>query len=354
MTSHEYQFRVRDVLRLTFPPLVVMGLFGLLLRALLWAGCLPPPWPALDMDRVILAHQAEASRTAPAAGLILLGDSSCLMNVDPVLLGERLGVEVLNLGTLSYLDLESSGRLFEEFTRHHPVAPHAAVLLLHPESLRVRDPSSYHTESLRRLLAGEDHTDNRSWRGHLSRWLGLETLRGRVLSRLIPAPLSGAYGARYGFTHDLWRFLEANRGGAVDPHSFSHREAVGNAEYRLAPALEVESRSFRRQIPKPTGLFVGITPAPLSFVAPDHAERCRRMTVEWARWLSADLALTNLPTSWDDSLFASVTHLNAPGRRRYTELLAKQLRSESEAWVRGARAQGDVPAHPATPARQQP
>ena len=354
MTSHEYRFQARDVLQLTVPPLVVLGLVGLLLRTLLWAGCLPPPWPALDMDRVILTHQAEASRTAPSAGLILLGDSSCLMNVDPVLLGERLGVEVLNLGTLSYLDLESSGRLFEEFARRHPDAPGAAVLLLHPESLRVRDPSAYHTESLRRVLAGEDHTDTRSWRGHLSRWLGLETLRGRILSRLIPAPLSGAYGARYGFTHDLWRFLEANRGGAVDPHSFTRRDAVGNAEYRLAPALEVESRGFRLQISKPTRLLVGITPAPLSFVAPDHPERCGRMIAEWVRWLSADLALTNLPASWDDSLFASVTHLNAQGRRLYTEFLATELRSESEGWVGGARAQGEVPSHPAPPTRQRP
>ena len=234
MTSHEYEFDARDVARLLGRPLLVVALFSIVIHALTWAGWLPRPWPALDMDRVILLHQADASRSRRPAEIILLGDSSCLMDVDTVRLGARLGRGVLGLGTLSYLDLESTGELLAGYARANPGFPRVAVLLMHPYSLRLRISTGYHAEALRCYLAGQDHFNQGTRQGRLDRWLGLEQWRGRVLARWLPQPLTGGYGTRYGFTHDLWHSLDANRGSAVDPHEFTPGEVAGSTEYRLA------------------------------------------------------------------------------------------------------------------------
>lgn len=349
MTSHEYRFTQRDVGRLVGGPLLVVALFAAAMQGLASLGWLPRPWPALDMDRVVLLHQAEASRSGAAADLVLLGDSSCLMNVDAVRLGQRLGIEVLNLGTLSYVDLETQGRLLATFAATHPGQPRAAVLLLHPHRLRLRPADRYHTEVLQRHLEGRDRSDDLTGSGRLGRWLGLDSWRERVLSRVLPWPLQGAYRVKYGFTHDLWHYLEANRGSAVDPNRYEARATAGSAEYRLAPGLEAESRTFRALVPEGTVLWAGVTPVPADEVGVASASVARptgdaartgpggataseagagmgkELLYGWSEWLKPVEPLAGLPFVLPSDWFASSTHLNDAGRERYTDLLADEL-----------------------------
>src|SRR5262245_35077868 len=107
MKSHEYDFEPADLLRLIGWPLVPVVSFA----AIMYLGATLKVWPrsrsTLDIDRTILLHQGEASRARHDADVLLLGDSSCLMNVSARQLAEGLPGQhrVLNLGTLSYLDL---------------------------------------------------------------------------------------------------------------------------------------------------------------------------------------------------------------------------------------------------------
>jgi hypothetical protein len=329
------------MVRLVGGPLLAVALFAAAMPVLAWLGWLPRPWPALDTDRVILLHQAEASRAGGPAELVLLGDSSCLMNVDAVRLGQQLGIEVLNLGTLSYVDLATNGRLLATYAKRHPDRPHAAVLLLHPQRLRLRLADRYHTEVIEAHLDGRDRFDLGTGSRRWDRWLGLEPWRERVLSRVLPWPLQGAYRTQYGFTHDLWRYLDANRGSAVDPNRYDAREAAGSSEYRLAPGLEAESRAFRRLVPEITVLWAGITPVPVDGgdvasaagtreagggdVEPGRF-RGKELLEGWSEWLEPVEPLAGLPLTLPPEWFASSTHLNAIGRERYTDLLAEELR----------------------------
>jgi len=325
MTSHRYHVAAKDLARMVGGPLLAVGLFALATHTLVGLGWLPTPRAALDTDRVILLHQVEASRSRRPTEVVLLGDSSCLMDVDARQLAGRLGRSTLNLGTLSYVDLESLGRLLSGFARQNPGSPHVAMLLMHAQSLRVRDTSNQHVRALRAHLAGRDDFEAGTWRGRMDRWLGLEQWRGRVLARGVPFPLAGAYGRHYGFTHDLWRHLDANLGSALDPQQFDPHTATGSAEYRLAPALESESRAFRRLLPSHSTLLVGITPVPATVAGPQPEAEWARMLATWSAWLSPAVALTNLPAVMGAAEFATVTHLNGPGRARYTGLLAEAL-----------------------------
>lgn len=327
--SHQYDFTFKDVLRVLAPPLVPLLLFASALHLGALSKILPAPAPALDTDRTIMLHQAEASRRAHHANVILIGDSSCLMDVAATQLTEALGStnEVLNLGTLSFLDLHSFAAMLRNYVQANPGRVSLVVLLMNPEALRRPAPTEYNVEALAHFYAETDYcvpTMSKVLCG-----LGVETFRGRVLSRTIPIALPGAFGQYYGFTHDLWRHLDEHRGSAIDPGRFDPATAQGNAEYRLAANLERASQSFRSVVPPGATLCVGITPLPQSFVRPAHQQLHGRMLDTWRQWLKADVALTDLPATMPDSLFASTTHLNPEGVRLYTEQLSRLVQAHA-------------------------
>src|SRR5262245_43258480 len=143
MKSHSIEFTPKELLRLVLPPLVPVVLFAMAMQAGARFGLLPAPRPTLDVDRTILIHQAESSRARSGAEIVLLGDSSCLMNVNARQFGNSLGRRALNLGTFSFLDLGAHTRLLREFTQANPGQPRVVVLLMHPEALRRGDSEPY-------------------------------------------------------------------------------------------------------------------------------------------------------------------------------------------------------------------
>ena len=93
------------------------------------------PRPILDIDRTILIHQAEASRLRHGADVVFLGDSSCLMDFSAKDLEGWLPPDhrVLNLATLSYVDLPACAGLLRNYVAANPDRLRVVVLLLHPE-----------------------------------------------------------------------------------------------------------------------------------------------------------------------------------------------------------------------------
>jgi hypothetical protein len=319
MTSHRYEFTGADLARVAGLPLLVLIGFALLMHAGQAVG--PGPLPILDVDRTILAHQADASRRRHAAEILLIGDSSCLMDVSATALQVELGRPVLNLATLSYVGMETHAKLIRSFREANPDQPETVVLLMHPESLRLARRNDYFSRIIENYLAGAGECHDRESR--FACWSGASIFRERLLTRVAPLPLPGDFGQVHGFTWNLWDFMTEHQGSAIDPRDFT--KAEGSAEYRLAAQLKAPSEAFRAALPAGVRLVVGITPAPASFVLPSHAAICERMLAEWAGWLRADATLA-LPSSLPDELFASATHLNHRGVETFTALLAEALR----------------------------
>jgi hypothetical protein len=322
MKSHVYQFTPQDLLQLIGLPLVPVALFALALHGGATWHWLPAPRPALDVDRTVLVHQAEASRRPDNAELLLLGDSSCLMDVSAPLLSQRLGRPVLNLGTFSYLDLNAYASLLREHVEANPGRLRAVVLLMHPDALRQLSASSWYSTFLQGFFESKDHLVATNGMDRLANLSGLEIFRGRVLARLLPRALPGAYGRFYGFTTDLDRFLTQNRGSAIDPDT---QPLKGSAEYRLAPRFQADSGVFRAAVPSTAKLIVGITPAPEKFAGPSYPSLQQQMLTQWSQWLQADAVLGQAPPALADTLFARTTHLNEQGQQAYTEKLAQAL-----------------------------
>jgi hypothetical protein len=323
MKSHVCEFSPKDLLRLAGLPLLPLVVFAVAMHFGARAHLLPAPRPTLDTERTILIHQAEASRSTRDAEVILVGDSSCLMDISAPQLTEQLGHSVLNLGTFSFLDLNAHALFLREYARANPGHLRAVVLLMHPESLRRLSSEPYYFSVLTNFFSGHDHCQSETALGQASCVLGVEIFRGRILARALPVPLPGAYGRRYGFTHDLESFLASERGSATDPDA---KPFEGSAEYRLAPTLERASRNFRAPVPAGVKLLVGITPTPQRFAGPRYPQLHADLLRQWSQWLQADGALTNLPPALPDDSFVRTTHLGESAIPRYTEQLAGALK----------------------------
>lgn len=318
MKSHVCEFTPLDLLRLAGWPLFPVALFSVVMQLGARFHLLPAPRPTLDTERTILIHQAEASRAPQNAEVILLGDSSCLMDVSARRLGEQLGQPVLSLATFSFLDLHAHALFLRAYAKANPGRLRAVVLLLHPEALRRLGSEPYYIAVLNHFWDGTDQSA-----GQLSDLTGTTIFKGRLLARALPAPLGGGYGRRYGFTRQLESFLTREHGSVIDPEV---KPFSGNAEYRLAPTLERTSREFRSAMPDGVKLLVGITPAPAGFVGPRHAELHAGLLREWGRWLQADGLLEELPPTLPDENFTRTTHLKESAVPLYTERLSGALR----------------------------
>ena len=322
MKSHICEFEPRDVVRMISGPLIVLGLFAVAMHLGARTQLLPAPRPVLDTDRTILIHQAEASRTLSDAEVLLLGDSSCLMNVSARRLGEQLGHPVLNLGTFSFLDLVAHAALLREFVRANPGRPRVIVLLMHPEALRRVGSEEYYANALTSFLAGKDPRPATA-KGQVPWMLGADIFKGRLLSRALPLPLGGIYGHVYGFNRNLEASLTVGRGSIVDPEP---KPFAGAAEYRLGPTLERASKTFRATVPPEVRLLVGITPAPAGFVGVGHPAQHAEMLRQWSQWLKADGTLTQLPAMLPAESFVRTTHLKESAAAAYTDQLAAALK----------------------------
>lgn len=321
MKSHTCEFTAKALAPLIAWPCVVVVAFAMFMHIGANLRLLPAPRPSLDTERTVLLHQADTAQSANDAEIILLGDSSCLMNVSARQLGTELGRRVLNLGTFSFLDVNAHASMLRQYAQANPGKLRTVVLLMHAESLRRLSAEPYYVETLENFWVGQDQSITETIAGQFNRTLGVDIFKGRLLSRALPLPLGGAYGRRYGFTRDLESALTAESGSVIDPDP---QPLTGTAEYRLAPTLEKASRNLRSAVPPGVKLFVGITPAPERFAGARYPAQQAAMLRQWAEWLGAT-ALTNLPPTLPDANFVRTTHLSEGDIPTYTSSLAKAL-----------------------------
>ena len=324
MKSHNCEFELKDLLWLVGSPLLPLVMFALIMHGGAGLHLLPSPRPTLDTDRTLLIHQAEASRAPHDAEVLLLGDSACLMDVSAKQLAASLDRPVLNLGTLSYLDPAAYALLLRQYSTANPGRLKAIVLLMHPEALRRGASEPYHLGVLTNFLSGRDHFRTETFEAKFYGLLGVDTFKGRVLGRMLPSPLGGAYGRYYGFSDDLEKFLTANHGSAFDPDQVP---LTGSAEYRVSPVLEKATREFKSAVPPGVKLFVGLTPVPGRFAGPGFPQQQPELLRQWGQWLGADALLDDLPATLPDENFARTTHLKPPAVTSYTESVSASIRS---------------------------
>ena len=307
MKSHSYpSFHL--VWRGIAIPVAMLLLFAAVMHGVERAGW-PSLRPLLDLDRTILTHQVSLATRAPPAQIVWLGDSSCLMDIDPT---HRPGL--INLGTISHLGLNHHARLLERYLQHAAKPPDLVVVLLHPDALRrERDDISAGLlfESLMSAKGSHQHQT-------ISARFGFDIFRDRILARMIPIPLNGAYGRTYGYTCVAYATMEKHLGGLIAAGMYDPATDLGNNEVRLGEKTANEAIALRANWPSGIRLAIGLAPVPASCAARDHAAQAVEILRAWNQHMKADIVLEQLPLVLPDVLFADRRHLNQTGRTEYT------------------------------------
>ncbi|MSU36692.1 MAG: hypothetical protein EXS36_16660 [Pedosphaera sp.] len=323
MLSHQYRFPRTALVRTMGLCLVGLGLVSLLVAGLRSMGGLGRGFPVRDMDTAVLWAKADLAGRFQDVEIVLVGDSSCLMDVRAVELAERLNRRCINLGTFSHLGLQSHARLVSRARERNPIQ--WVVLLCHPEALRRASVSTAHDRFLQEVLEGRPAAElvEASWDPAML--LGISSLNDAFLNRLFPAVLKGGFGPAHGHVGELLRVIHENGGSLGDPHRFDPASAIGRAEFRIGRVVREEAGAFRASLGGRARLAVGLTPLPVSVATSSYTDTARDLARELAGLLGADHVLTNLPAVLQDDQFASSSHLTPAAARDFTAILASQL-----------------------------
>lgn len=324
LPSHHCEFTTRDLLRRSLAPLLGVTFLAALLHAGSRLNALPRPVPA-DLDRTLLSAKVDLAAQSSAASVVLIGDSSCMMNIDATDLARRLGQPVLNLGTLSHLDLTAHAELLHFALQQRASPPNDVVLLVHPMSLRRGSSLPEPARFLRARLTRNSHASLASPRHRAENLLASVVVREQLLQSWIPTVLRGDFATEYGTTWEAQRRLLRQAGSLTDPTRFDAASQQGRYEFRLHPDLEPASRALRALVPQGTRLWVGLTPVPASLALPNHTNQVRELLRSWANWLEPVRVLSTLPSTLPESQFATATHLNPEGIATLTPLVAAEL-----------------------------
>jgi hypothetical protein len=327
MRSHLYNLPHRDMLTIIGLPIGGVLLLGLIIRLTVFLPFAPKPRPTLDVDRTVIVQQIDASRRTEQADILLIGDSSCLMNIDAALLSEISGRRAINLGTLSFLDLHTFSHLLSNYVSNQAKEPSTVIFLSHPDFVRKKSSSKAHIETFDYYINQKDHAY-----GYLPSWdprrlLGTHIVDGRFISRM-PIPLSGSFGQFYGFTTELMDFMIRHNGSAIDPRVLQIDNLKGSTDYRVAKFHSRQAPVLISAIPTSAKFYIGLTPVPESFPNGDFTVEYDRLLKDWSAEFPNAISLAELPPTLDDAAFATKTHLTGKAAQEYTRILFELIKNQ--------------------------
>lgn len=328
MKSHDYKTTTRDWFIATLPTLLMIVAFAGFLQAADYFGLLPSPPKIASPGSTVLAHHAIAARAGLPGEIVLLGDSTCMMDVDAPMLEASLPGRrpVLNLGLIVWLGFEDFAELLAEHSDANPGQIKTVILLVTPTQLisNVRDSMTNSWQQIRQEVTGQ----RKQYPPQTSAdWLCRDIFRKNLLGHWLVRPLHGVGDGPmfYGFHTEIDKYMTEHQGSVLV--FGTHTPARKKEEWRLEPfpELETKSRLFREKLPPGVKLIVGLTPMPESRSTPEERRQRPELLAKWSFYLNADVALTNLPAKLPNVFFADGGHLNSVGQKKFTAILSREL-----------------------------
>ena len=331
MKSHEYKTVIGDWLKAILPTLTVIVGLAAILKAADRLGLLPSPPIFSEPGSIVLAHQSAAARAGLAGEIVLLGDSTCLMDVDaPTLQASLPGNRpVINLGLIAWLSFEDYAGLFAD----HSAASHSqittVVLLVTPNKLTLSGEDAHAMIDVWQQIRhqGKGASASQTSPQSLANWLSCEILRKNLLSYWLVKPLEGKSDGAvfFGFPTDIDNYMTTHQGSLIELGTFKPLRRREEWSMSPSPELETQSRIFREKIPRGARLIVGLTPIQESGSSMEERRQRAALLLTWSLYLKADGVLTNLPPQLPDVFFAAGGHLNPVGQKRFTSILAREM-----------------------------
>jgi hypothetical protein len=276
---------------------------------------LPVLQPTAD-DATLVAKRRLLS--SADAGIVLVGDSSCMMGLDPVVLTAGGLPATVNLGALLSFTVAGFADLGEEALAR---LPHARVLVLAvlPRSLEVTEQRAREFDLLGRYLTAYGRRSPSYSVGAADVWSWF--VRKHRLTRF-PPEFGGSFEefaerirASSGHLSEKGRYAGA-RSNEVQ-REFRPSDLAGQALSRLARAAK------QRGIP----FVVWWSPSPEDAVTPAYLEAAHSFVTNMASAPDAPIDVSPPPAAWPAAEFGSITHVTQAGAERNSTELAGFLAS---------------------------
>lgn len=270
-----------------------------------------------SVETVVVETQRRRSHTIADADVLIIGDSSALMNVDPRQLSEELSARVESLATIGFMGPRGYAKLLTNYSeRAKPIG--SLVILMHPTSLAMSEEIIVGGRYEQLVLDDGPRADGNLFVE------GRRELYNKWIDPAAALPLPGAYGRFYGWAETISRTIESNHGSMTDPHP-ADVVAKGAPPSEISPAVATRIPDLKAAIARSgaRAACVGVTPIPARH--PFSEETYQRFIETFGEGLGVKTRLSELPAKLPDPYFASMNHMTPEGRRVYTALLARQL-----------------------------
>ena len=296
-------------------------LLSLLLQAGVYFELFPQSSARLDVDRVIISNKVNLSKVENNAEILLIGDSSCLMNIDANKFSDISGKKTYNLGTLSYLDFESYGTLLTNALNNNKEVS-LVCLFLHPEFLRRVTPSDTHIAFFR-SCNNDVHGFNTNTDNLIYSLLNLNIFED-VFYGKTPIPLKNSFRQHYGFTTFLDKYLYEHNGSAIDPRVFDSMMDHGNVLYKITDKKIDQLIKFTALVPNDCKFMLCLSPVPNVITGINYSGTMQSMIEKIIKNVKIDNIL-QMPFTLPANDFATKTHLNSASRVAYTDTVYKEM-----------------------------
>ena len=278
---------------------------------------LDPSEVPTDLESIVLQAQQARARSIGAADLLIVGDSSGLMDVDAGRLAALIERPVESLAVIGFASPRGFAALLGEYAKR--AQPTTILLVMHGESLNLPEQTFSGLGLEEQAVSGRRRRPAPPGVGARRRLF--ETL----VAPLVDFPLPGAYGSYYGMGAELRRRLSLGHGSLVDPsQSWTAGQRIDYA-FSVSDAVRTRLPAIDASVTFPATLNLIISPVPWSALNTVTAESRDRASVQVLEALGSRWRRIDTPVGLDDALFATLTHLNAHGRQQFTEQLAAAL-----------------------------
>ncbi len=316
--------------------LVLVGSFALV------ASRTPPVVPSLGP--AIIDQQMARSHRPLDAELLVVGDSSGLLGLDPLAVERELGVRTEMLNVIGPVRGPGFVRLLENALAAG-TRPRMVLFLIQPFTL-LHPPGHSHDSLMQAVLT--DRWSPIAWDEGVRRVGDLALLGG-----LFEEPIAGPFGAEYGNVAELRRSLDVGHGGLLHPGPplLAPPGTHGVVDYVLYPVAREDLRQagemLRRLGGPPVFIGFGATAESLSFEQQPGGRRAMLDEVRGLLGLPEGRVL-DLPAVLPDAEMVDPMHVGRQGRVRFTERALPALRAALDGEVSG---EGGKPASVRAPDR---
>lgn len=281
---------------------------------------------ATSSDHKIVDQQLQRIKSGARGDIVIFGDSSGLMGIDPGVLEQQLGRSVQNFCTLAYAGPEAYGIMLKEYLARN-AAPELVLFAFHPIQLG----RSKKWEGWPKYIGQAFKVQKKpplTWRSRIKNFFDTA-----IYDNILYIPLRGSFGGYYGSQKSVETAMDSAHGSLIDPGVLFFRE------FKAQPApMEIKGSSdvYVRSLQSLKGILdtsrlpnVALLRTPLpdhlrydtTGIAWDYEEIGKALGIKNNRFLREDLSA--LPGKY----FSSSTHLNRHGKAYFSKLLAEKLKS---------------------------